>query len=71
MQGGPVADRQAEFYWTESSYQTPERVGDRSPRTRTVENDFPSSSSIDLYGICVSVEQGQQWVTDKKEGQCQ
>lgn len=66
--GGPLAERQAVFYWIQHF---PEQVGHCSPRTRIIENDFPSSSSIELYAISGYVEWGQQWVKDKKEGHCQ
>ena len=56
------------FYWNQCFT---EQVGDCSSRTRIIEKGFPSSSSIDPHVISVYVEQRQQWVKDKKEGQCQ
>lgn len=66
--GGPPAERQAVFYWIQHFT---EQVSHCSPKTRIIEDNFPTSSSIELFAISGYVEWGQQWVKDKKEGHCQ
>lgn len=66
--GGPPAERQAVFY---SIQHFTEQVSHCSPKTRIIEGNFPTSSSIELFAISGYVEWGQQWVKDKKEGHCQ
>lgn len=65
MQGGPHAERQAVFCWSQCFS---EQV---CPRTGIVDQGFPSSRSRDLCGSSMHVGQGEQWVKDKKEGHCQ